>query len=74
MCRRRVTYHWKALNKGYNFASELIAIEGLHSKLWAPKVTGVPVLGISGLPLWSPGTQKKKPFGCGPCGEVKNIL
>jgi hypothetical protein len=40
---------------GYNFASNLISIRGLHAKLWAPKVARVPTLGISGPP--SPGTQ-----------------
>ncbi len=54
---RRVTYHWKALDKGYNFALNLIALEGLHAKLWAPKVTRVPYVGISGLPLGSPETK-----------------
>jgi hypothetical protein len=33
---------WKALNKGYNFALNLISIRGLHTKLWAPKVAGIP--------------------------------
>jgi hypothetical protein len=28
---------------------KLISIRGLHTKLWAPKVAGVPTLGISGL-------------------------
>jgi hypothetical protein len=45
------TYRWKALDKGYNFALDLISIEGLHTKLWAPKVMRVPIVGISGLPL-----------------------
>jgi hypothetical protein len=45
------TYHWKALDKGYNFSLDLISIEGLHTKLWAPKVVKIPTLGISGLPL-----------------------
>ncbi len=48
---------WKALDEGYNFASDLISIEGLHVKLWAPKITGVPILAISGLPLGSPRTK-----------------
>jgi hypothetical protein len=47
----RATYYWKALNEGYNFALDLISIRGLHAKLWAPKVAGVPTLAISGLPL-----------------------
>jgi len=42
---------------GYNFALNLISIGGLHTKLWAPKIVGVPTLGISGIPLGSPGTK-----------------
>ncbi len=45
------------LDKGYNFASDLISIRGLHAKLWAPKVAGVPVVRISGLPFGSPETK-----------------
>ncbi len=41
MCRRCVTYHWKALDEGYNFALDLISIAGLHTKLWDSKVTGL---------------------------------
>jgi hypothetical protein len=62
-CRRRATYRWKALDEGYNFASDLIAIGGLHKKLCALKVAGVPGGGISGLPRGSPGT--KNHFGAG---------
>jgi hypothetical protein len=65
-------YHWKALDKGYNFALDFISIGGLEIKLWAPKVAGVPSLKFSGLPLGSPGT--KMPFGCGPHGEAHNII
>ncbi len=57
MCRWRATYYWKALDKGYNFALDLISIRGLNTKLWGPKVMGVPTLGISGLPFGSPGTK-----------------
>jgi hypothetical protein len=57
MCRRRETYRWKDLDKGYNFSLYLIAIEGLHRKLCALKVAKVPIVGISGLPLGSPGTK-----------------
>jgi hypothetical protein len=56
-CRWRATYRWKPLDKGYNFASDLISIVGLHAKVRAPKVVGVPVVGILGLPLGSPGTK-----------------
>ncbi len=48
---------WKALNKGYQFALNLISIKGLHAKLWAPKVTGAPTLVISGPPLRNPKTK-----------------
>ncbi len=47
----------KNLDKGYNFSLDLILIEGLHVKLWAPKVARVPTLGILGLPLGSPETK-----------------
>jgi hypothetical protein len=50
-------YRWKALNKGYNFSLDFIAIGGLHAMLWAPKVAGIPFMGISKLPLGSPGTK-----------------
>jgi hypothetical protein len=49
--------HWKALDEGYNFALDLTSIKGLHTKLWAPKVVGVPTLRISWLPFGSPGTK-----------------
>jgi hypothetical protein len=51
------TYSWKALDEGYNFALDLISIGSLHAKLWASKVIGVPIVGISGLSLGSPGTK-----------------
>jgi hypothetical protein len=56
-CKWRATYRWKILDKGYNFALDLISIGGLHAKLWAPKVAGDPSVKISGLPLGSPGTK-----------------
>jgi hypothetical protein len=70
--RRRATYRWKALDEGYNFALNRIAIRGLHKKLCALKVPRVPVGGISTLPRGSPG--RKKSFGCGPRGESQSIL
>jgi hypothetical protein len=57
VCRQRATYCWKALDEGYNFALDLVAIGGLHKKLCALKVVGVSVVGISRLPLVSPGTK-----------------
>jgi len=56
-CRCHATYRWKALNKGYKLASNLISIRDLHIKLWAPKVTRDPVVKISGLPLEGPKTK-----------------
>jgi len=56
-CRWHATYHWKTLNKGYNFALDFISILGLHAKFWAPKVARVPTLVILGLPLGSPRTK-----------------
>ncbi len=52
-----MTHLWKSFDKGYNFTLDLIAIEGLHRKLRAFKVTGVLVVGILGLPLGSHGTK-----------------
>jgi hypothetical protein len=48
--RWRVIYICKAFDKGYNFAVESISIGGLHKKLWASKVAGVPISGFSELP------------------------
>ncbi len=45
------------LDEGCNFALDLIIIEGLHTKLWAPKVKGIPAVGILRLPLGNPGTK-----------------
>jgi hypothetical protein len=56
-CTQCATYYWKALDKGYNFASNCIAIEGLHKKLCTLKVVGVSANAISGLLLGSPGTK-----------------
>ncbi len=56
-CRQRATYRWKALEEGYNFALDLIAIRIFHRKLCAFKVVEVPVVAISGLSLGSPETK-----------------
>jgi len=63
VCRCRVTRRWKALDENYNFASNLISIQGLHAKLWGPKIVGVPSLAISRLPLGSPGTKSHLDVG-----------
>jgi len=51
VCKWRATYHWKALNKGHNFASDNISIWGMHAKLWAPKVADVP--GQNAIWMWA---------------------
>jgi hypothetical protein len=56
-CRWRATYHWKNINKNYNFSWNLISIEGFYTKLWSPKITGIPILRILGLPFGSPMTK-----------------
>ncbi len=56
-CRWLLTYWWKAFDKGYNIALDLISLKKFHAKLWAYKVVGVPVLRISGLPLGSLGKK-----------------
>jgi len=64
--RWRATYSWKALNKGYNFALDLISIGGFHTKLWRLKVVGVPTLVISGLPR-----DKKNHLDVGPMEKCR---
>jgi hypothetical protein len=68
-CRWHATYCCKVLEKGYNFASDLISIRGFHAKLCAPKVAGVPIVGILGLSLGSPET--KWHLGAGPVARHK---
>jgi hypothetical protein len=63
VCRWRVTYRWKALDKGYNFALDCISIWGLLANLWGSKVAGVPIWAISGLPLGSPRTKSRLDVG-----------
>jgi hypothetical protein len=71
-CRQLATYHWKALDEGYNFALDLITIGGLQMKLCALKVTRVRVVTISGLSLGSPGT--KIHLDVAPREEARSIL
>jgi hypothetical protein len=57
MCRWRATYRWKSLDEGYNVVVNLTSIKTLHTKLWASKVLGIPISGISGLQLGNPGIK-----------------
>jgi hypothetical protein len=68
-CRWHVTYCWKILNNGYDFFSNLISIKGLHTRLWAPKVTGVLIVRISRFQHRNLGT--KWHLGVGPVARHK---
>jgi hypothetical protein len=68
LAAKNLQHTWKALDKGYNFASDGTSIQGLLAKLRGSKVAGVLVGAILKLPLESP--ERKKSFGCGPHGEV----
>jgi len=57
ICIWCATYHWKALDEGYNFALGCISIWCLLAKLWDSKVVGIPTWAISGLPLGSSETK-----------------
>jgi len=50
VCRWRATHYWKVLDNSYNIVLNFISIEGLHTKLWAPKIVRIPTVGISKLP------------------------
>jgi hypothetical protein len=60
---------WKVLDEGYNFASDLISIQGLHAKLWGPKVAGIPTFGNFGTPIWE--SRTKSHLDVGPVGSHK---
>jgi hypothetical protein len=68
-CRWRVTYYWKALDEGYNFALDLTSIRGLHTKLRASKVARDPISRILGIQLGNLGT--KWHLGVGPVARHK---
>jgi hypothetical protein len=63
---KTATYRWKALDEGYNFASNLMSIRGLQRKLWAPKFIKAPSLRISRLPLGSPKSWDKSHLDVAP--------
>jgi hypothetical protein len=41
--RCHVAYLWKVFNKGYKSSLDFISNRGMHTKLWASKVSGVPI-------------------------------
>jgi hypothetical protein len=51
------TWRWKALDKSYNFGSNLVPIQAWGEKLWTPKVPRVQTGTVSGLHLGSPGKK-----------------
>jgi hypothetical protein len=53
----RVTYCWKALDKGYNFYFNFTPIGGLQKMIWAFQVAKVLILKISRLPTWELGIK-----------------
>jgi hypothetical protein len=70
-CKCFATYHWNAFDDGYNFASNVISIGGVHTKLWGPKLQESQLWDF-GTPIWE--SQDKMPFGCGPHEEAQSIL
>jgi hypothetical protein len=71
-CKRRATYCWKYLDKGYNFASEFTSIKGFYNKFWASKVIRVPILGILGLLTWE--SWETWHLGATPMTNQKRII
>ncbi len=69
------TWRWKDLDEGYNFGSDLVAIQLRRRELWQFKVPGVP----SGQFRDNFGTPFREsrefvPFGCLLRGEAQRIL
>jgi len=69
VCKRSAAWCWKSLEESYKIASNLIPIRGLNKNLWMPKVPGVQLKTVSGLPLGSPG--KKCHSDVTPAGSCK---
>jgi hypothetical protein len=57
VCSKIATGCWKALDKSYNFGSNLVQIRARGEKLWMPKVPGVQTGTVSGLHFGSPGKK-----------------
>jgi hypothetical protein len=75
VCRGSATHHWKALKESYNFALDLVPIEGLSKELWPCEVPGVQSGTISRQFRDSTlGVPGQKPFRCGCGGVMQRIL
>jgi hypothetical protein len=72
MCRWCTTYHWKSLDEGYNFVSDLISIRDLHAKLWGPQSHENLNCGNFETPTWE--SRDKMSFRCWSHGQAQNIL
>jgi hypothetical protein len=66
VCRWSATHLWKDLEEGSNFGLDLIAKEVMR-----PQSCRSPSWNFGG-PTWE--SQDKKPFECGPHGELQSIL
>jgi hypothetical protein len=62
-CRWSATCCWKAFNKNYKFALDLIPIGGLSKKLWPHKVARVQTKTVSGFLLGSLGIKSHSDVG-----------
>jgi hypothetical protein len=57
VCRKSAAWHWKALEKSYNFGLNLVPIQAWGEKLWMPKISIVQTGTVSRLHLGSPGKK-----------------
>jgi hypothetical protein len=73
MCKWCATCHWKAFDEGYNFVLDLTSNKGLNKKVWASKVTRVPISRISGLPTCE-SWDKDDIWVLAPWPDVENTL
>jgi hypothetical protein len=71
-CRWRAIYRFKTFDEDYNFYLDLISIKSLQKKLWASKVTRIPISRIFRLLTWE--SRDKMRFGCWPRGQAQRII
>ncbi len=71
-CRWSVTYHWKALDESYKFASDLIPIRSLRKKIIILQSGKSPNRDNFGTPPWE--SRDKKSFGCRCRKEAQRLL
>ncbi len=71
-CKWHATYHWKALNEGYNFAFKPHLHRRFAHKVMGPQNCESPNLKKLKIPTWE--SQNKMTFGCWPHGQAQRIL